>query len=264
MAANDILCATDFTPASDAALKYAGMLARRTGAGITLLHLKTTGGHGPQEKQDAHNALALQMDRCRVAELALPLLAEGSVVQGIADHAAEGHSLLVIGTHGAKGLRQSLFGADMLKVARRSAVPVLVVQEGSAVREPEQIVLPVAAHAGIERLLDAVCVLAKAFTSEVHIYQLSRPNETVSEELLANKDRMIERLRNEGLRWESSLEPSTTFSIGFAGPTIEYAERVGGGLIAVMAHASDEYRYMADAEKERLLMNPARIPVLFA
>ncbi len=262
MPAKDILCATDFTPASDAALKFAGLIARRTGAGITLLHIMAS--QDPKLEQDGRNAMAAQMERCGVAELARPLLAEGNVLQGIADHSANGHALLVIGTHGAKGLRQSLFGADMLKVARRSAVPVVVVQEDSAIRPPEQIVLPVAAHAGIDRLLDAVCVLAKAFASEVHIYQLSRPNETVSEELLANKDRMIERLRAEGLRWESSLEPPTTFSIGFAGPTIEYAERVGGGLIAVMAHASDEYRYMADAEKERLLMNPARIPVLFA
>ncbi|HNR56109.1 MAG TPA: hypothetical protein PKJ19_13145, partial [Flavobacteriales bacterium] len=59
-------------------------------------------------------------------------------------------------------------------------------------------------------------------------------------------------------------EPSTSFSIGFAQATIDYAEKVGAGALAIMAHASDEYRYIADAEKERMLTNTPRIPVLCA
>jgi hypothetical protein len=57
-------------------------------------------------------------------------------------------------------------------------------------------------------------------------------------------------------------EPSTHFSIGFAEPTIRYAERIGAGCIAMMSHASNDHRYIADAEKERLLTNDAGIPVL--
>jgi hypothetical protein len=73
---------------------------------------------------------------------------------------------------------------------------------------------------------------------------------------------MLQRLEREGLRHLEVNEPSTVFSIGFAEPTIRYAEKVGAGCIAIMSHASDEYRYMADAEKERMLTNAAKIPVL--
>jgi len=88
--------------------------------------------------------------------------------------------------------------------------------------------------------------------------------EEPSEELLANKAKMLERIQAEGLRFVEVNEPSTAFSIGFADATIRYAERVGAGAIAIMAHASDEYRYIADAEKERLLANAPCIPVLCA
>ena len=109
-----------------------------------------------------------------------------------------------------------------------------------------------------------VVALAKGFAADVHVYQLVRPGESPSPELLANKQKMIARLQSEGLRHEAVNEPSTAFSIGFADATIRYAERVGAGAIAIMAHASDEYRYIADAEKERLLANAPCIPVLCA
>lgn len=208
--------------------------------------------------------MAEQRARCCIQGIAAPLLVEGDVIKGIAQETTRGHRLLVSGTHGPRGLRQSLFGADMLKVARHSAVPTIVVQEGVQVDVPRSIVLPVAAHDDIGRLLDTVCLLARAFGAEVHVYQLVRPNEQPSDELLANKVRMLDRFHAEGIPCVDAMEPSTIFSVGFAEPTIRYAERTGAGMIAIMAHASDEYRYIADAEKERMLTNGALIPVLCA
>ena len=59
-------------------------------------------------------------------------------------------------------------------------------------------------------------------------------------------------------------DDETSFSIGFAVQTIAYADRIGAGCIAIMSMASDEYRYIADAEKERMLTNEPGIPVLCA
>ncbi|MEO5584342.1 MAG: hypothetical protein ABIQ75_02715, partial [Flavobacteriales bacterium] len=71
-------------------------------------------------------------------------------------------------------------------------------------------------------------------------------------------------LKKEGIAIKTVEEPSTSFSVGFSWPTIDYAKRVGAGCIAIMSVASDEYRYIADAEKERLLTNEPGIPVLCA
>lgn len=264
MSKQEILCTTDLTPASDVALHYAVLIGKGLDTRVTHLHILPKKERTAEARSAVEAAMQQQRDRCGAQGITDPLLVEGEVIHGIGEETAKRTGFLVAGTHGPVGLRQSLLGADMLKLVRRSALPALVVQQDYAVSAPDCIVLPVAAHPDIDRLLDAVCPLAHAFGSEVHLYQLARPNEPPSPELMANKERVIDRLEREGVKWVHPVETDAVFSVGFAEPTIRYAEKVSAGLIAVMAEASDEYRYMADADKERLLTNSAKIPVLYA
>jgi nucleotide-binding universal stress UspA family protein len=259
----DILCATDLTPASDFAVRAATLLADRVGMNVTLLHVLNKDERSSEAQQKVQLAMRGQIDKAKGTGTMTPRMLQGDFMKVIAEESENGHSMLVLGTHGPRGIRQTLFGADILKLVREVVTPSFVVQEGTAVeRIFEHIVMPVAAHSDIDRLLDIVCVLARAFASDVHVYQLMRPLEQPSKELLANKLKMLDRLKAEGVRHVEVNAPSTTFSIGFAEPTIRYAEELGSGCIAIMADASDEYRYIADAEKERILANDARIPVL--
>jgi nucleotide-binding universal stress UspA family protein len=263
MLEKDILCATDLTATSDQALRAANAIAEQLSTRITLLHVLHRNERDAQERVTA--SMTDQAERCGAKGRTALKLLDGDFMKRIAEESGEGHSLLVLATHGAHGLRQNLFGADILKLVRNAATPSIVVQDGLKLEGMlKRVVLPVAAHADIDRLLNMVIALAKAFGADVHIYQLIRPGETPSTELLANKAKMLERLKLNGVAHLEVNEPSTAFSIGFAESTIRYAERAGGGAIAIMAHASDEYRYIADAEKERLLVNNAKIPILCA
>lgn len=265
MIKNDILCATDLSAASDQALQAANTIAARLQVRVTLLHVLDRGERDASGQQHVRSSMEAQAVRAGADARVDQKLLDGDFMKRISEESAQGHALLVLATHGARGLRQNLFGADILKLVRHSAVPSVVIQEGyQPDRLLRRIVLPVAAHADIDRLLDMVVTLARAFAADVHVYQLMRPGGSASDELLSNRSRMLERLQAEGIAHEAVNEPSTTFSVGFAEPTIRYAERCGAGAIAIMAHASDEYRYIADAEKERLLTNAPRIPVLCA
>jgi len=258
----DLLCTTDLTAASTVAIQHAMALGDRLGARVSLLHV--VGKEERRSVDEVRKSIEQTVDALGGAAVQL-LMPEGDFMEEIVAESARGHRLLVMGTHGAHGLRQKLFGADILKLVRKAATPCFVVQEGSPVdRELCRIVLPVAGHQDIGRLLDAVCLLARACAAEVHVFQLMRPGEAPSDVLLANKVRMFERLEEEGIRQVEANEPMNSFSMGFAKATIDYAQRIGAGCIAIMAHASDEYRYIADAEKERILSNPAAIPVLCA
>lgn len=261
MAATDILCTHDLTAASDAAFACALKLADRSGARIALLHVV-------EDEEERGRAKAVLIDRAAkagAADRTRVLLPEGDPMDRIAEESGKGYALVVLGTHGPRGLRQHLFGADILKLVRRLAVPALVVQASTNLEHGmDRIVLPVAAHENIGRLVDMVCALARLHAAEVHVFQLMRPGEVPSEELLRNKFLMLQRLQDDGVRHIEANVPSTTFSVGFAGPTIDYAASIGAGCIAIMAHASKEYRYIADAEKERLLTNDPGIAVLCA
>lgn len=259
---SNLLCTHDLTSASNAALEFALPLADRTGVTLTVLHVVP-----PGTPESEHTALRRRLgkivEKAGGSDSVSIKVVEGRYMNVIPDESGNGYSMAVVGTHGPQGLRQNLFGADILKLVRSMHVPTMVVQEGTDLNDRlDRIVLPVAAHADIAKLLEAVCQLAKLHGSEVHIYQLIRPNEQPSTELLQNKLVMLERFEKEGIPCVQANEPSNTFSVGFAGPTALYAKRIGAGCIAIMAHASDEYRYIADAEKERMLTNEACLPVL--
>ena len=259
----DILCATDLTPAADVALGFALQIADRSSAQVTLLHVVAEGGATGPEGQKHLDRLEGQVQRMNGSERVRKLLLEGHFMTRIAEESERGHALVVLGTHGPRGIRQTLLGADILKLVRRISQPTLVVQEISTeAMNFDRIVMPVSGHDHIDRLLDAVIMLARLNASEVHIYQLMRPNEDPSEHLISNRNRMTERLNEAQVRSTEVHETPTHYSIGFAEHTIRYAQRIGAGCIAMISHSSDDYRYIADAEKERLLTNDAGIPVL--
>jgi nucleotide-binding universal stress UspA family protein len=262
---NDILCPTDFTSAAASAQRYATAIAASSGASITLLHVLDKHHHQSEALANASAQMGTAADKLLRTVKVNEVFREGDPLKQIIAESSKGHALMIVGTHGPKGLRQSLLGADILKLVRHVALPSLVVQADSPA-EPamDRILLPVAGHADIGGLLEAVCLLARTFSSEVHIFQVIRPGESPSERLMANKTAMLERLEKEGIRRVEANVPTTIFSMGFAEQTIRYAQEIGAGAIAIMAKASDEYRWIADAEKERLLTNAPCIPVLCA
>ncbi len=261
---NNVLCPSDLSETSMVGVAYAEHLAQRFGGAVTLLHVMDR-----HERRDDGGALVkeeLEEQRSSISKVAATAhVRPGEFMEGIAEESRNGHVLMVCATHGIRGLRQSLFGPDIIKLVRKVDIPSLVVHKNSPANNGfGTIVLPVAGHPDISRLLDAVCLLAGKFGSTVHIYQLERPGEKASPELERNKRLMMERLRTEGIAHQVVEEPSQGFSVGFSQPTIAYAQKSGAGCIAIMANASEEYRYIADAEKERLLTNEPGIPVLCA
>lgn len=260
-----ILCPTDLTLATDIALSHAGNIAQRGNGEVTLFHVLTKeevktndiGNPGPHVKTlDLLSKQGVKVNRVD---------REGSPLKEIVAEAKNGHALMVAGTHGVQGLRQEWLGSDMLKLVREVPIPTLVVQMYSPRTENiGHILMPVAGHADITPLLDAVCLLAKISGAEVDVYQQLQEGSTTSNTLLANKVKMMERLAKEGIKHEEVHEPVEKFYEGFAVRTIRYANKVGASCIAIMANASGDHKKIADKEKQDLLVNEKGIPILCA
>ncbi len=262
---NDILCPTDFTPAASSAQRYATVIAAASNSSVTLLHVLDKHHHESDALANASAQMGTAADKLLRTVKVNEVFREGDPLKQIIAESGKNHALMVVGTHGPKGLRQSLLGADILKLVRHVAVPSLVVQaESPAEPMMERILLPVAGHQDISGLMNAVSLLARTFRSEVHVFQIIRPGEQPSEQLVKNKAMMLERLKEDRIARVEANVPTTVFSAGFAEQTIRYAEEIGAGCMAIMAKASDDYRWIADAEKERLLTNAPCIPVLCA
>jgi nucleotide-binding universal stress UspA family protein len=138
-----ILVPTDFGPASDAALAIARNLAGQYGARLSMLHVLTspeaTGVWTPEVFMPASTEARERLTREAQERIESSLTAEdrmrsdvtiqiriGSVAEHILDFARE-HSveLIVMGTHGRRGLSHLLLGSVAEQVLRSAPCPVL-------------------------------------------------------------------------------------------------------------------------------------------
>ncbi|MCC6839109.1 MAG: universal stress protein [Flavobacteriales bacterium] len=260
-----LLCPTDLTLAADIALSYAGHIAKRTSGEVTMFHAFEKKG-APVDGQALKRAHGTTLDRMsgdgvKIAEV----LREGAYMKEIVAESANGHGLMVAGTHGVRGLRQELLGSDMLRLARSVAVPSLVVQVYSprTVRL-DRILMPVAGHDDIMPLLNAVTNLARSCGSQVEVYQQLVEGQSTSNQLLRNKVLMMEHLAKAGINHSEVNEPVEKFYEGFVLRTIRYARNNNVDCIAIMAQASGEHKKIADKEKQELITNELGVPVLCA
>jgi nucleotide-binding universal stress UspA family protein len=143
-----ILAPTDFSPAADAALPWADLLARTFDARLVLLHVVEVtyetlvevpwgGGFEPvgeaitrQLENRARAELQTRAQRLPPCEtLVRTGLGAGLSRQRIVEAAADvGADLVVMGTHGRTGVDRILFGSVAEHVVRTSPVPVLTVR----------------------------------------------------------------------------------------------------------------------------------------
>lgn len=138
-----ILVPVDFTETSEAALDYAIELAAKLGADVTVMHayelpiygfpdgaLVATADVATRISQAAQQALDATVNK-RVDTVKVKLdrvLRDGVAWEEINLVAKErGANLIVIGTHGRKGLARALIGSVAEKVIRTATVPVLTV-----------------------------------------------------------------------------------------------------------------------------------------
>ena len=128
-----ILAATDFSTRSQRALRRAGLLARDTGAELTLVHV--VDDDQPQdliamERREAGRILAEQVGA--VAEFrgvqCHPMVATGDPFDAILRTAADLNSdLIVMGAHRKQFLRDVFIGTTIERVIRTGPHPVLMV-----------------------------------------------------------------------------------------------------------------------------------------
>ncbi len=139
-----ILFPTDFSEGSDNALPYAADMAKHYGAKLYVLHVmhdivQATGWYVPhismdEVYKDIEKNARKEIERYGVEELEGFKDIERIVVKGIPydeviKFAKENKiDLIVIGTHGRKGLDRVIFGSTAERVVRDAPCPVLSVR----------------------------------------------------------------------------------------------------------------------------------------
>jgi hypothetical protein len=176
----------------------------------------------------------------------------------------QGIDLMVIGSHGFKGLREIILGVDILKLAKNICIPVICIQKDYNIPEEgfKTILLPASSHKLFHNNINAIVSLARWFQAEVHMYSINKPKIPWPDSLKSNIETAIKTFESERINFKRVNEQENILFPGFAKQILNYAKKINADLISVMSEPSFEYYYFADIDKERLLTNRLQIPIL--
>lgn len=145
MKAQLILVPIDFSPTGDAALEAATALARGTGGKLLIVHVVEHQGlsenlvfslvqpHLSMQELDEQLRTVIPADKSVAYE---HRLLRGAPIDRILDLAeSEQVDLIVVGTHGRRGLDRVLMGSVAEAIVRRATCPVLAVKPAVAVTD---------------------------------------------------------------------------------------------------------------------------------
>ncbi len=263
---NRILIPVDFTDASDKAVEFGVFLAKKSQFTISLLHVFEDEGRSMDVCKTKLKEIADRVNESKGIQCDY-FCEEGSIFTTIPEMASQNSiRMLVMATHGRKGLRQKFFGPDILKLLKRIPVPTLVVQEKSCIPEEgfKSVIFPVGGQDDYDKKVEAMVFVAGLFDPEIHLYSITKPGFEQTEKLRDNIILAESGFSEKGIRYKRVVEDQSVFSVGFAKQTLQYAEKNSADLITIMVNPTQENYYFADSDKESILTNELGIPVLCA
>jgi nucleotide-binding universal stress UspA family protein len=241
-----ILAATDFSPTADKAAKVARDLCRRFGAHLRMLHVVVVldDVHLEKEHRRHLDELMASTDETRRtvmendAESRTGIEITSHLVRGIApgetiveSATSLGCDLIVLGTHGRRGLSHLLLGSVAERVVRTSKVPVLTVRSDAAINPDglRRILVPhdfsTASNAAIENAV----AWASALGAEITLLHVVEPvvyPEFYSVDLLPDDlmgrlaTRSEEALQKTAAAFSGAVPIHTSVAVGRASDTI--------------------------------------------
>ncbi len=191
VAVRNVLIATDLSRQSEEVLRTGMDLRYAYGAHATILYVLPrdeyvlAGFEAFAAARDAARRDLLELERALCTKYPhvgtedyKVLMAEGDVSECIFECARQRHiDLIVVGTHGRKGLSKAVVGSVAERIFRHSDVPVLTLgpcAHRSSLAAPKRIIAPVDFTAATQHSAKYACALAREHQSELvllHVLQ---------------------------------------------------------------------------------------------
>jgi nucleotide-binding universal stress UspA family protein len=259
-----IVSLVDFSGTTLNALDHAIHMTRKRNGELLLLHVSTQADND-EKRKEIEGQFEPYLEKVRAAGLTCTVvIEEGNFFDRIDSILTKLFTdLLVVGTHGKKGWKQSLLGSNILKLVKRLHVPSLIIQENTAVPAHgyRHVLFPFGPQSDVELKFTQTCPLIPD-DGKLNIYYLNRTGHEMDRDTARKLENLVQKGQSEGMDCVLSKEDITTYSVGNAKQTIEFASEHGCDLISIMADVPDKSSYYGYADKENVILNPSGIPTL--
>ncbi|AXY73344.1 universal stress protein [Paraflavitalea soli] len=264
----NILVPTDYSDASLNALESAIDIARRNQSLLQILHVEETDGEhlGPVKLPLSDHAREVA-EAMAVGILQKHGIGAGAIFQkgfagpAIVQTAFEKKSdLIILGAHGASGMREQFIGTTAYYVVKYAHCPVLIIPEGSKWLDFKNILFPHRTSFGSFKRYEFIKAMSSDQRASIEIFALSVDSDTVEGHAL---ELMTHRL-NEGGKL-----PAITLSVQFREhkniprEVLDRADRMQADLL-VLSPAVDviNKQFFIGPFCQRI-MHHAKMPVLY-
>lgn len=252
----------DFTLTTEKALLFSKHIALEKDMEIVLIHIhksrdKEAISRKHQKMQEYESGLTSAGLKCT------SLFFYGNFFSQISGAVAKSKaSLAIIGTHGKKGFKQSLFGSNILKVVQSLPVPSLVVQDSSVWSENgfSNVLIPIDKHPNYSHKIEtAHALLSENGVIKMYVIHISDILEDV---LRANLDLSIKLMESHQWPYEIIEERKAQYSVGYSKQTLNHIQNCRPDLIAIVAKIAPDNIHIGEMDKDNVILNPEGIPVL--
>ncbi len=276
-----LLVPTDFSPASEDALKLASTIADKTGAEIFLVNFTehpydesfSSSGDHRAKFDDEESLFTIQLIRRnneRLQALAMKYT-EGRVINiqvfgqelndGIEAYVRDKNiDLIVMGTSGEETAREFFTGNHTERVIENAAVPVLSLRSGQENVNFENVVVGVELDSddkdNYRAATDHLKAFASAMGSKLHLVHISKPGDKNRDEVEAEIDAFAHKFSIEN--YTSNLHYSDDIEDGLT----RFARLNEAGIIGVLTHAEGGFFRIFSSSVSEELSKESEVPIL--
>ena len=270
-----IIVPIDFSEYSEYALETAAMIARKNNAEILALHMLemseailTRTGTDMQMETMFFLQLAekkfddfLKKDYLKGLKVS-PIVKHFRVFSEVNEVAEEyGADLVVMGSHGASGIKEFFIGSNTEKVVRHSNIPVLIIKHNPILTDFEKVVF--ACDFSEEAITPYINAqkLFKKLDSKVHLIYVNLPNERFK-----STSEMETKVFSFLKKAEGNLDNYGKVKF-YSDYTIEqgilnYANSIGADLVALATHGRTGFLHLLEGSITEDLANHSVLPVM--
>jgi len=271
----NILVPTDFSPNAENALYFAMLLAQKVNGKITLFHAyqaAAPAGAVPFSvlqdetetlKQSALKNLKALGEKIKYAGnipfdyIAKEGPATDTILRAIKE---ENQDMVVMGTKGATGLANVIFGSTASHVIEKASCPVMSIPEGFSFTKPlKKITYATDYHSSDLSAIKHVIEIARAFSAELNILHISG-EDTLNEEELNESKQFIKKIgKNSG---HTSLSFETIHALNIEEGLESYIASGATDMLVMATHKRTLLeRIFGDSATRKMALN-ASIPLI--
>lgn len=270
-----IIVPVDFSEHSEYALKAAGALAKKRNSEILALHMLDMHTASMNESGSYHQertAFLLQMAKKRFQNFLKKDYLQGVNVTPIIKHfkvfsevnevaKKENADLIVMGSHGATGLKELFLGSNAEKVIRFSEIPVMIVKNDLENFDFEEVVYATDfSRESIGAYLQTKSIV-EDLGGKLHVLYVNTPYDNfkttaemhqMAAEFLIAAEGNAEKLKEVSFVCDRTIEKGI----------LNFANSVGADLIAVSTHGRKGLSHVFRGSLSEDIANHATLPIL--